>query len=40
MYQELTLSDSDARLAIEIIRSETEKRGKSAVIAVADCRGE
>lgn len=40
MYQELTLSDADARLAIELIRSETEKRGKSAVIAVADCRGE
>jgi len=40
MRQELTLSDHDARIAVEVIRAETEKRGKSAVIAVVDSRGE
>ena len=40
MRQELTLSDHDARYAVEVIRAETEKRGKSAVIAVVDSRGE
>lgn len=40
MRQELNLSDHDARIAVEVIRAETEKRGKSAVIAVVDSRGE
>jgi glc operon protein GlcG len=40
MLQELTLSDHDARIAVDVIRAETEKRGKSAVIAVVDSRGE
>jgi len=40
MRQELTLSDHDARIAVDVIRAETEKRGKSAVIAVVDSRGE
>ena len=40
MRQELNLSDHDARIAVEVIRAETETRGKSAVIAVVDSRGE
>ena len=35
-----TLDDDDARLAIEAIRTELKKRGKIAVIAVADAHGE
>ena len=40
MRQLLTLDDADARAAIEAIRIETQRRGKSAVIAVADAHGE
>jgi len=35
-----TLDDDDARLAIETIRAEVVRRGKVAVIAVADAHGE
>jgi len=35
-----TLDDEDARAAVEAIRVETLRRGKSAVIAVADSHGE
>jgi glc operon protein GlcG len=35
-----TLGDEDARIAIEAIRVELVRRGKSAVIAVADAHGE
>jgi glc operon protein GlcG len=35
-----TLDDDDARRAIEAIRTELKKRGKIAVIAVADAHGE
>jgi glc operon protein GlcG len=35
-----TLDDDDARLAIETIRTELKKRGKIAVMAVADAHGE
>jgi len=36
----VTLDDADARAAVEAIRVETQRRGKSAVIAVADSHGE
>jgi glc operon protein GlcG len=35
-----TLGDEDARIAIEAIRIELVRRGKSAVIAVVDAHGE
>ena len=35
-----TLCDKDAQIAIAAIRDELGKRGKAAVIAVADCHGE
>ena len=35
-----TLDDADARAAVEAIRLEVVRRGKSAVIAVADAHGE
>jgi glc operon protein GlcG len=40
MRQLKTLSHDDALLAIEIIKTEMLKRGKAAVIAVADSHGE
>jgi glc operon protein GlcG len=35
-----TLGDADARIALEVIRAEIVRRGKAAVIAVADAHGE
>ncbi len=40
MKEHVSLGSSDAQLAIEVIRTELEKRGKAAVIAVADDHGE
>src|SRR4051812_25980518 len=40
MHDLTTLDDGDARLAIETIRAEVARRGKVAVIAVADAHGE
>lgn len=40
MKQQLTLGHDDAQKAIEVIKQEMLKRGKAAVIAVADAHGE
>jgi glc operon protein GlcG len=40
VYQTLTLGHDDAQGAIETIRAELARRGKAAVIAVADAHGE
>ncbi|HEY5486604.1 MAG TPA: heme-binding protein [Candidatus Limnocylindrales bacterium] len=40
MKQHVSLGSSDAQLAIQVIQSELVKRGKAAVIAVADDHGE
>jgi glc operon protein GlcG len=40
VYQTLTLGHNDAQGAIETIRAELARRGKAAVIAVADAHGE
>ncbi len=40
MRAELTLTDSDAELAIATIRDRLRAEGKAAVIAVADAQGE
>ncbi len=40
MRQEMTLGHAEAQRAIEVIRAELLKRGKAAVIAVADAHGE
>lgn len=40
MHQLTTLSHADAQRAIAAIQTELEKRGKIAVIAVADAHGE
>jgi glc operon protein GlcG len=40
MRTELTLSDSDAELAIATIRARLKADGRAAVIAVADAQGE
>lgn len=40
MNQHLSLGSAEARLAIGVIESELERRGKAAVIAVADDHGE
>jgi glc operon protein GlcG len=40
MYQVTTLGHDDAQRAIDAIKTEVQKRGKAAVIAVADAHGE
>ena len=40
MHQVKTLGHADAQRAIQAIQTELEKRGKAAVIAVADAHGE
>ncbi|MCX6082972.1 MAG: heme-binding protein [Chloroflexi bacterium] len=40
MKQTITLDQNDAQLAIEVIKTEILRRGKAAVIAVADLHGE
>ena len=40
MYQQISLGHSDAQVAIEAIQSELLRRGKAAVITVADAHGE
>jgi glc operon protein GlcG len=40
VYQRLSLGHSEAQRAIEAIQAELQKRGKAAVIAVADAHGE
>ncbi len=40
MRQEMTLGHAEAQRAIEVIQAELLKRGKAAVIAVADAHGE
>ena len=40
MHQVTTLGHADAQRAIQAIQAELEKRGKAAVIAVADAHGE
>ena len=40
MYQITTLGHAEAQRAIQAIQAELQKRGKSAVIAVADTHGE
>ena len=40
MYQVATLGHVDAQRAIQAIQAELQKRGKAAVIAVADAHGE
>jgi len=40
MKEHVSLGSSDAQLAIQVVQSELVKRGKAAVIAVADDHGE
>jgi glc operon protein GlcG len=40
VYQTLSLGHDDAQGAIEAIRAELARRGKAAVVAVADAQGE
>lgn len=40
MYQRVSLGHSEAQRAIEAIQAELQKRGKAAVVAVADAHGE
>lgn len=40
MHEQLTLSHQDALRILEAIRSELEKQGKGAAVAVADAHGE
>jgi glc operon protein GlcG len=40
MYQRCHLSHKDAQRIIEVIRTELEREGKGAAIAVADAQGE
>ncbi|GIV75779.1 MAG: hypothetical protein KatS3mg050_0173 [Litorilinea sp.] len=40
MYEQLTLSHQDALRILETIRSELEKQGKGAAVAVVDAHGE
>jgi glc operon protein GlcG len=40
VYQRVSLGHSEAQQAIEAIQAELQKRGKAAVIAVADAHGE
>src|SRR5512139_798273 len=40
MHQVMTLGHADAQRAIQAIQAEMQKRGKAAVIAVADAHGE
>lgn len=40
MHPMTTLDDTDARIAIEVIRMELVARGRTAVIAVVDAHGE
>jgi len=40
VYQHVSLGHSEAQRAIEAIQAELQKRGKAAVIAVADAHGE
>lgn len=40
MQQLLTLGQAEAQVAIQAIQAELERRGKTAVIAVADAHGE
>ena len=40
MYQQISLGHDDAQVAIEAIQSELLRRGKAAVITVADAHGE
>jgi len=40
MRNESTLTDSEAQLAIEVVRNQLKAEGKSAVVAVADPQGE
>ena len=40
MHQETTLGHAEAQRAIQAIQAELQKRGKAAVVAVADAHGE
>jgi glc operon protein GlcG len=40
MQETLDLGEDEARLAVEAIRTELGRRGKTAVVAVSDSRGE
>ncbi|CAG0930393.1 hypothetical protein TFLX_01710 [Thermoflexales bacterium] len=40
MHQVTTLGQAEAQRAIQVIQAELQKRGKAAVIAVADAHGE